>query len=156
MCNALTKLTAVFTFMCASALAQAEVSIENPYVRAVPPGQTNTAAFMQLHNNSAADIALVSASSKAAEHVELHNHVNNDGVMQMRQVKQVNIAANQSTALQPGGYHIMLIGLTQAIAQGDNIDLKVEFSDGTQQLLTIPVQKPMSGMKDNSHGHHHH
>ena len=132
--------------------ASAEVTVENPYARAVPPGQMNSASFMVLNNTDTKDVALVAASSSVAKVVELHNHTNEDGVMKMRQVDSIVVPARGKANLQPGGYHVMLIGLTQDLMEGQKIDLKLEFSDGSSQALTLPVQKVMAGMK----GHHHH
>jgi len=156
MSNFLKRTAAAFTLLCLSTFAQAEITVENPYVRAVPPGQMNSAAFMQLNNSGSEQVALISASSSIAKNVELHNHINADGIMKMRQVDKVNIAANGTASLQPGGYHIMLIGLNQDLTEGQEIDLKLQFSDGSEQALTIPVQKVMTGMKNHNHGHHHH
>ena len=64
----------------------ADVMVMDAYVRATPPGAMNSAAFMTLHNHSASEKALVSAETTAAKVVELHNHVNENGVMKMRQV----------------------------------------------------------------------
>lgn len=139
-----------------STTALAEVSIEDAYARAVPPGQTNSASFMMLKNSEAKDLALVSAQSPVAKAVELHNHISEDGVMKMRQVQQISVPASGSVTLQPGGYHIMLIGLNQDLNEGQEIDLTLEFSDGSNQTLTLPVKKVMNGMKSHSHGHHHH
>lgn len=156
MSNFLKKTAAAFTLLCLSAFAQAEITVEKPYVRAVPPGQMNSAAFMQLNNSGSEQVSLISASSSIAKNVELHNHINEEGVMKMRQVDKVNISANGTASLQPGGYHIMLIGLNQDLTEGQEIDLKLQFSDKSEQVLTIPVQKVMTGMKNHSHGHHHH
>lgn len=156
MSNFLKRTAAAFTLLCLSAFAQAEITVENPYVRAVPPGQVNSAAFMQLNNSGSEQVALISASSTIAKNVELHNHINADGVMKMRQVDKITIAANGTASLQPGGYHIMLIGLNQDLTEGQEIDLKLQFSDNSEQALTIPVQKVMTGMKNHNHGHHHH
>lgn len=136
--------------------ASAEVTVENPYARAVPPGQMNSASFMVLNNTNTKDVALVAASSSVAKAVELHNHINEDGVMKMRQVQQINIPASGNVNLQPGGYHVMLIGLNQDLVEGKEIDLKLEFSDGGSQVLTLPVQMIMTGMEGHQHGHKHH
>ena len=156
MSNLLKRTAAAFTLLCLSAFAQAEITVENPYVRAVPPGQMISAAFMQLNNSGSEQVALISASSSIAKNVELHNHINADGVMKMRQVDKISITANGTASLQPGGYHIMLIGLNQDLTEGQEIDLKLQFSDNSEQALTIPVQKVMTGMKNHNHGHHHH
>ncbi|MGH1463707.1 MAG: copper chaperone PCu(A)C [Neptuniibacter sp.] len=149
MSNFLKRTAAAFTLLCLSAFAQAEITVENPYVRAVPPGQMNSAAFMQLNNSGSEQVALISASSSIAKNVELHNHINADGVMKMRQVDKISITANGTASLQPGGYHIMLIGLTQDLDVDSEIELTVNFSDDSSQTLTLPVKRAME------HHHHH-
>lgn len=136
-----------------SSLAMAEVTINDAYARAVPPGQMNSASFMMLKNDDEKSVSLVSGSSSVAKVVELHNHINENGVMKMRQVEKIDIPANGMAHLQPGGLHLMLIGLKKDLMEGDNIDLNLEFSDGSSQELTIPVKKVMGGMKH--HKHHH-
>jgi len=130
--------------------ASAEITVSDAYARAVPPGQMNSASFMTLNNSAAESVALISGKSSAAKVVELHTHTNMDGVMQMRQVDKIELPAAGSVVLQPGGYHVMLIGLNQDLAAGSEIDLELNFSDGSQQQLQVPVKNIMG------HGHKHH
>jgi len=131
----------LLTVILCIASADEVMTVVDPYVRAVPPGQKNTAAFMLLENQGIADVALQQATSNIAETVELHEHVKKDDMMVMRQVKKIDIAAGGATALQPGGYHVMLIGLREAIMPGDIIDINLEFSDGTAQAIKAEVRK---------------
>ena len=87
------------------------LSIDAPYVREVPPGSHTTAAFMTLHNHGDSPVHLISATNSITEHTELHNHVDMDGVMQMRQIDSIEVPANGHTHLAPGGLHLMMIGL---------------------------------------------
>ena len=123
-----------------------DISIEKPYVREVPPGQMNSASFLTINNTSEKDIALIKASSDVAKNVELHEHVHDAGMMKMRQVNQINIEAKGTTVLKPGGYHVMLIGLTRKIKSGDIIDLTLEFDNGEKKSVHAEVKKIMQGM----------
>lgn len=138
-----------------SASLFAEVSLSEGYVRAVPPGQMNSAAFMQLENKNDRNVALVSAKSPASEVVELHTHSNNNGVMQMRQVEKFDIPAQGKLSLQPGGHHVMLIGLKRGLNEGVQVEVTLEFSDQTSATVSLPVKKVMAG-KQMGHKHHHH
>ncbi|MCK5902490.1 MAG: copper chaperone PCu(A)C [Cocleimonas sp.] len=122
------------------------INIEAPYVRAIPSGQTISAAFMRLSNRSDVPIDLIAASSNIASTVELHHHINEDGMMKMRQVPKISIAAKSKTELQPGGYHLMLIDLKQVIKPDDIIELTLKFSNGSQQTINAKVKKVMAGM----------
>jgi hypothetical protein len=142
-----------------SALACAlhEVHVHDAYVRATPPGQMNSAAYMTIHNTDKNDYRLVAVVSKAARLVQLHNVEEVDGVARMQQVDFIDIAANDKTALQPGGYHIMLIDLTQSLEPGDELDFTLVYNDGSRTELVVPVvdirnMGEVAAVDD----HHHH
>lgn len=128
------------------------ISIQDAYVRAVPPGQANSAAFMVITNEGEQDRALVAAASDVAEAVELHTHTMDDGVMRMRQVERIALPAGETVTLEPGGLHVMLIGLTKDLKPGDSVALTLSFDDGSEQSLTLPVKKIMAG-HGAMHGH---
>lgn len=117
------------------------LTIEDAQVRAVPPGSQASAAFMTLRNPGERDVALVAAESPAAEVVELHDHQNVDGVMQMRQVQQIAIPAGGSAELAPGGLHMMLIGLTAPLVEGEPVEIELRFESGESQRLEAPVKR---------------
>lgn len=121
--------------------AAAAVTVSDAYARAVPPGQPNSASFMVLSNASAVDHALVGARSDAAETVELHTHNMKDGMMQMRRVQKIDIPAGAETRLQPGGLHVMLIGLKGDLQPGDELTLNLQFEDGSMLEVAAPVRK---------------
>ncbi len=123
------------------------MSVDNPYVREVPPGQMTSATFLTIKNDSDKDVALIKANSDVAKHVELHEHVHDNGMMKMRQVPKIIIPAKGETVLKPGGYHIMLIGLNRKIKAGDIVDLTLEFDNGDKKPIKAEVKKIMQGMK---------
>ena len=147
------KLMIASTLALFSSLASAEVLVEDAYARAVPPGQLNSATFLQLHNNGADKVELVKAESSVAKTVELHTHEHDNGVMRMRQVASIPVDAKGMTSLQPGGYHIMLLGLNKDMAPGTEIDLKLSFSDGSSLSVTVPVKMVMAKKKMKHHNH---
>ncbi|UTW04467.1 copper chaperone PCu(A)C [Amphritea atlantica] len=140
------KLITLVATLTLSASVFAEISVDHPYVRAVPPGQPNSAAFMTLKNNGDKEVSLVSASTSVAEVAELHAHTHEGGMMKMRRVAEMTIPANDQVELQPGGLHIMLIGLKQALVKDQTIDLTLNFSDGSSEKLDLNVTDVMSGM----------
>jgi len=123
----------------------ASVKVMEPYARAVPPGQPNSAAFMVLINDSDKDRALVDARSNISKTVELHTHKKEDGMMRMRRIDRISVKAGSQTILKPGGLHVMFIGLKQQLKEGDTVDLELIFDDGSTVKLMIPV-KIVAGM----------
>jgi periplasmic copper chaperone A len=128
------------------------LTIEDAQVRAVPPGSETSAAFMTLHNTGDKDIALVDASSPAAEVMELHNHEDVDGVMQMRKVSRIIVPAGETVALAPGGLHMMLIGLISPLVEGEPVEIELRFESGTSQRFEAPVQRIVLD-SGGQHGH---
>lgn len=137
------------------ALAGGDPSIDviDPYVRAVPPGVPNSAAFMSLRNTRPRKNALVGVSSSVAKVAELHTHTMKDGVMSMRRIAEIPVAANATTELKPGGLHIMLIGLNRPLKAGDRIDLTLRFADGQALTLSVPVKTVAAAMRHHHGGH---
>lgn len=133
-----------------------KIMVDDPYVRAVPPGQTNSAAFMTLHNHAATAQTLVAAASPAAKVVELHQHINEDGMMKMRRIEGgIEIKSHDMTVLQPGGLHVMLIGLTQKLTPGDSIPITLQFADNSKKEIKAEVRKIQMEMKKMDMPMHH-
>jgi copper(I)-binding protein len=133
------------------------VQVVDPYVRAMPPGARATGAFMMLKNAGATDAKLVKAESPAARTVELHTHIDNNGVMEMRPVAAIDIKAKGETALKPGGYHIMMIDPTASLKQGDKVAITLRFADGSSKQIEAPVKMPTAApaMQMAPAGHDH-
>ncbi|SEI46841.1 hypothetical protein SAMN05421831_102183 [Allopseudospirillum japonicum] len=127
----------------ATQVSAASLEVKDAYARAMPAGQPNSAAFMQLNNPTDEARALVSAQSSVAGVVELHTHVHEAGVMQMRKIDQIQVPAGASTQLAPGGLHIMLINLQQELSEGSQIDLQLTLDNGEVLDLQVPVKKIM-------------
>lgn len=122
----------------------ADIEVEQPYVREVPPGAMATGSFMMLTNMSDQNIQLVQAKSNAAKKVELHTHVHDNGVMKMRQISSIKVPAHGQAHLKPGGLHIMLIGLKNNLKTGQTIDMTLVFKDGSEKSISMPVKSVMS------------
>ncbi|MDX1345449.1 MAG: copper chaperone PCu(A)C, partial [Sedimenticolaceae bacterium] len=71
-------MAALLAASASTALAQESaadnISVEDGYVRAVPPVSPTSAAFMKLTNSSQSAHQLKSAESDISEFVELHTH----------------------------------------------------------------------------------
>jgi copper(I)-binding protein len=130
-----------------------QVSVADPYVRMAPPGTKTTGAFMLLKNTGDKEAKLITAASSAASVTELHNHINDGGVMRMRQVKEIAVPAKGEVALKPGSYHVMLIDMKAPLKEGDHVVITLGFADGSSKEVHATVKKPMAEMpmKDMDH-----
>jgi len=117
------------------------LSVDNAYVRATPPHAKNSAAFMVINNTDKSEIQLVAVNSDIAERVELHNHIMEDGLMKMREVEQISIASQGQAVLQPGGLHVMFLGLKQELKEDQSVTLRLYFNNGEEIIVDAPVKK---------------
>lgn len=124
---------------CASSPGQ-DISIEinDGWVRATEKSGADemSAAFAEITNNGTADVTLVSASTDAAMMTQIHEVVMVDGKMTMREKDGgILIPAGETVILEPGGLHLMLMGLNQALLEGDDIDLSLGFDVGGSEPM---------------------
>lgn len=136
--------------------AQAELKIKDGYVRAMPPGQPNTAAFMTLVNTSNKSVSLIFASTDQSAKAEFHTHtVDDKGIMRMRSLESVEIPANGQFEFKPGAHHVMVMGLKQPLKPSQMVKLTLKDTDGNQYDYDLSV-KSLIAEKNEQHGHHHH
>lgn len=135
-------LALLLSLIAGSAIADSTVTIHAPYVRLVPPGIKTTGGFMVIHNEGNHDRRLVAAESPAAGIVELHTHLNENGVMKMRAVPHIEVKAHGLVELKPGSYHVMLIDLRTPLSEGDLVPITLKFDDGNAIAIEAPVRRP--------------
>ncbi|GBG00824.1 transporter [Azospira sp. I13] len=139
------------------AFADEAIKVEDPHVRLVPTGTPNTGAFMVIKNVSNADRKVVKAESPVSKVVELHNHINDNGVMRMRPVPDIDIKAKGEAVLKPGSLHVMLIGLKQDLKEGDVVPITLKLDDGSSTKIEAPVRKiQVQAAKPEDMGHQGH
>lgn len=120
--------------------AIAEMMVHDPYARAAGAMARSGAAFMEITNGGDADDRLIAVASDVAERVELHMHIMENEVMRMVHAEDgFAIAAGETILLERGGKHVMFLGLTRALSQGDEIEVTLTFEDAGDVTVTIPV-----------------
>ena len=144
------RLLMLLAFAASPALAQ--VSIDQPWMRATPPGATVAGGFMTVVNKGASPDRLVGAASPVAERVELHVHAHEAGVMKMKQVPGFDIPADGKFVLKPGGAHLMFVDVKRPIKQGETIPVTLKFEKAGEVKVAYPVagfgaMGPAGGMK---------
>lgn len=96
------------------------------------------AAFMLIQNGGAEDDVLLGGETDVAGVVEVHEMADVDGMMEMRPLSDgLTIPAGGEETLEPGGYHIMLIGLKEDLTNGKTYDLTLHFAKAGE--VTVPV-----------------
>jgi copper(I)-binding protein len=137
----------------AATLAQADVTVSDPWVRGTVPAQRATGAFMRLQADQ--DLRLVAASSPVAGVAEIHEMMMQDNVMKMRRVDGIALGKGKPLELKPGGYHVMLMDLKQPLKAGEQVPLTLTFEGAAKgKTITKQVQATVQSLApQGSQGH---
>lgn len=122
-------------------LATRTLTVSGAWARATMPGQSVGAVYMKIA--SPLHTTLTRVESDVAASTELHSMRMQDGVMQMRALKQLEIPAGKETELVSGGTHLMLIGLKRPLKAGETIRLKMAFANEVQGKTTLLLDVPV-------------
>ena len=134
-----------------AALAEAPgVHVDHVWSRAAMAGHEGV-VYLTITNDGAQD-TLTGASTPVAAKAELHQSFNESGVMKMRPVAALPIEPGKPATLAPGGYHIMLTGLTQPLKQGDSFPVTLTFANAGAVTATATVEKAGATMPGMNHG----
>jgi copper(I)-binding protein len=136
-----------------SVLSRAEgaLQVADAWLRALPPGQSNSAAYMVLSNSGERELTIVSVSSPLARRVEIHESRQQDGVWRMQAQDSLSLAAGQLDELAPGGRHLMLFGLTHSPREGEQVQFELTLGDGEKVTVSATVRGLAA---KNEHQHH--
>lgn len=144
-------LFATLLWLCLAPPALA-LNVSDAYVRGLPPGQKNTAAFFVLHNPGEQAATVSAGASDAAETLEIHGHEHRDGMMRMRHKAELSIGPGETLRFAPGGLHLMLIDLKRPLRDGDTVVFTLKVDTERELTIEAPV---VSVLKMNHSGHAH-
>ena len=113
------------------------VTVSEAWARPAAGLNQPDAAYLVISNRSGRPDALLSVSSPGASSVEMHESgMDSSGMMAMRPVARIEVPAGATVTLEPGGFHLMLVGLKAPLQAGGTIQLDLRF----EHAGTISVQ----------------
>ncbi|MBN9669237.1 copper chaperone PCu(A)C [Roseibium aggregatum] len=128
-----------------------DLTISKAWTRATPPKAKAGGGFIEIVNNGSEADRLVAAKSDVSGKVELHEMAVIDDIMKMREMKGgIEIPAGETVTLQPGGLHIMFMGLSQPFEEGSTVPVVLTFEKAGDVSIELPVAK--MGAKEMGHG----
>jgi periplasmic copper chaperone A len=131
------------------------IEIANPWMRATPKGSPVAGAFMTIRNTGTAPDRLLGGSAPVAARFEVHSMVMEGGVAKMRPVEGgLEVKPGETVELKPGGFHVMLMGLTQPLEKGQKIKGTLEFEKAGKIEIEYTVEALGAGAPAmQMHGH---
>lgn len=114
------------------------VKISGAWARPTAAGQAGGGAYLTIVGGSQAD-RLLSGRTPISKSVELHRMEMDGNIMRMRQVDHIDVLANTTVELKPGGLHIMFIGLNQSMKNGATIPLTLRFEKAGEVKVDMKV-----------------
>lgn len=131
------------------------IEISNAVINPPLPGQTTGVAFLRLDNHGEDD-RLVAVTSSVSGRIELHTHLNEDGVMKMRRIEGIELPHGKAVELKPGSFHIMLFDAEMQL--GDEAVLTLDFEKADDLTIVAPIEqrgaKPKGDAEHGSHSGH--
>jgi copper(I)-binding protein len=136
--------------ICISGWAHAQVTVDEPWIRATAPGQTVAGGYMKL--KSAKPSALVEVSTPLTARAEIHEMSMEAGVMKMRAVPKVDLPAGKTVEFKPGGYHLMLMNLARPLRDGETVPITLVFEGPDRKRERIEVNARVRDVRAGIHG----
>ena len=115
--------------------------VDRAWARATPGAATTGAVYFRI--SSPTDDRLTGLATPVAARAELHTHIEENGMMQMRPVEGgLPVKANQPLELSPrGGFHVMLIDLKVKLKVGDRFPLTLTFEKAGAREVSVQVER---------------
>jgi periplasmic copper chaperone A len=136
-----------------------ELVVDHPWSRATAPGMTMGVGYFVIKNNGKKPERLLGASSPAAESVEIHRTIEEKGMARMRPVAAVDLPPGRTVKAEPGGLHLMLVGLKEPLVAGAMVPLTLRFRDAGEIEVQLKVEAigatDQLKERDNSKHNHH-
>jgi copper(I)-binding protein len=122
-----------------SPIASAELDIRDPWIKNLPPSVPVRAGYMTIHNPQTKTVSIVSLRSDAFASIEIHQTIEQDGMMRMEQMSSLKIESNSSVQLAPGGLHLMMMNPSEPTQPGDLLEIVIILDDGSEQRVEMQV-----------------
>lgn len=111
------------------------------WVRASLGAGKTTAAYITLDNSHGPSDVLLSVHTPVATATEIHTMTMDGDIMRMRRMETAPLPNGDKLEFQPGGMHLMLIGLTSKIQAGDDVPLTFVFEKMGEKTISLKAMK---------------
>ncbi len=144
----------VIAALCSQTSWSAGVMVEHAWSLPMPPVARNGAAYFAIKNHGSTD-KLIGARSDIADEVQIHTIVHIEGQMKMQLLSSVEVPMHGSINFEPGGMHLMLLGLKEPLEEGGHYLLRLTFEKaGEVDVMVMVKMNTEDGMSSSEHSDH--
>lgn len=135
-----TGLTVAAVIAVVAAAHAGDMMVSGAFARAsATPAAKAGAVYFTIRNEGAAADKLTNVATDAAQSAMLHENVEENGVVSMRHLETLPVAAKETVTLSPTKLHVMLMGLKAPLKKGEHISLTLTFEKAGQIKVDVPV-----------------
>jgi copper(I)-binding protein len=117
-----------------------DLTVTGAWARTTAPGAGMGAIYLTIDNGSAKSDRLLKLRTPAAGKAEVHRTEVLDGMVRMREVAVLHVAAGERIEFKPGGHHVMLTGLKKPLVKGQVFDLELVFEVSGPRKVRVVVR----------------
>lgn len=111
------------------------------WIQESPPGLSVLAGYLDLENRGDHDIKITRISSTVAERIEVHRTEIDTNTVTMRRIPVLELKPHSRLDFKPGGYHLMIFGVTKPLHVGDKVRIDIATDAGSHVLVDAVVRK---------------
>ena len=137
------------------AAAQKAPTVSAAWARPTVEGQRAGGGYVTL-KGGASDDRLVGATADVSASVELHMMAMEGDIMKMRRVEAIELPAGKTVKLEPGGLHVMFIGLKAPLKAGTTFPVTLKFEKGGEVTTQMTVRADAPAAQGGGHSQHKH
>jgi copper(I)-binding protein len=119
-----------------------ELTVTGAWSRTTPPGIPVGVVYLTITNDTGKSDRLLKLKTAAASSVEVHRTETIEGVARMREVSMLHVAPGETVKFEPGGMHLMLMGLKGPLVEGKTFELELLFEVSGPRKIKVAVKKP--------------
>ena len=117
-----------------------DLAITDPWSRPTPPIASVGAVYFSITNAGRKADRLLAIGSPIARQAEIHESLVVNGTVEMRPVESIECPPGATVRIEPGGLHVMLLGLTHPLAAGTTFPLSLRFRDAGSVTVQVAVK----------------
>jgi copper(I)-binding protein len=120
---------------------ESPIAASDAWARPTLKGTRTGVIYLILSNHGTAGDRLVGVSTPVAERAEVHEDVTTNGVMSMKAVPELALPVGADTAIEPGRYHIMLVGMKAQLSVGETFPITLTFASAPPLEVSVAVTR---------------